>query len=132
MAKTSTSNAINAALIDSTCPMFHAMHRLSGRWKLLLLWYIHLGLNRFGLLRKRVPGLTTKMLAQQLKELEADGLITKEIFAEIPPRTQYAVAPEARELMPILMQLNGWGRHYLVPKQAESLAEPAQQKSPTG
>ena len=113
MRKPSSSNAQNEAVIRSTCPFFHAMHRLGGRWKLLILWYVHLGINRFGMLRKRIPGITAKMLSQQLRELEADGLVVKTIYAEMPPRTEYAVAESARELLPILQQLNGWGRRYL-------------------
>lgn len=113
MRKTTSSNALNEALIRSTCPFFHAMHRLGGRWKLLILWYVHLGLNRFGQLRKRIPGITPKMLSQQLRELEADGLVLKTVFAEVPPRTEYALAEAAHELLPILLQLNGWGKRYL-------------------
>lgn len=110
MRKTASTQAENEAFLHSICPMQLAMDQLSGKWKILLLWYIHLGLNRFGLVRKRLPMLTTKMLSQQLKELEADGLLTRTIFAEMPPRVEYAVTPKAEALIPILTQLNDWGK----------------------
>lgn len=99
--------------------MQQAMDQLSGRWKILLLWYIHLGLNRFGLIRKRLPKLTTKMLSQQLRELENDGLLTRTIYPEMPPRVEYAVTASAEALIPILQQLNEWGRAIPALKESE-------------
>lgn len=86
-----------------------AMDQLSGRWKILLLWYIHSGLNRFGLIKKRLANITTKMLSQQLKELEQNGLIIKTVYPETPPRTEYSLSEKGKSLLPILQELNAWG-----------------------
>jgi DNA-binding HxlR family transcriptional regulator len=109
MKETST-NAENAAFIKSSCPMSYAMSMLNGRWKILLLWYIYLGLNRFSLIKKQLPKLTTKMLSQQLKELERDGLLQKTIYPEMPPRVEYAITPKTESLIPVLTALNQWGK----------------------
>ena len=110
MRKEQSSNSINRREIKGICPMFQAMEQLNGRWKILLLWYIHLGLNRFGLIRKELPSLTSKMLSQQLKELEKDGLLIRKIYPEMPPRVEYSLTVKAKKLIPIFTQLNTWGK----------------------
>lgn len=110
MAKSTSTNAENKAYLKSVCPMQYTMEQLSGRWKILLLWYIHLGANRFGLLRKGLPKLTTKMLSQQLKELERDGFVTKKIFPVMPPHVEYSVTPRTKSLIPIFKKFNEWGK----------------------
>ncbi len=118
MRKATSTNAANRDYLVSTCPMQHVMEMLSGRWKILLLWYIHLGLNRFSLIRKRLPALTTKMLSQQLKELEKDGFLVKTIYAEMPPRVEYAITEKTKSLLPIFKKLNEWGREDMQAEQA--------------
>jgi DNA-binding HxlR family transcriptional regulator len=110
MPKANSTNAQNKAALTSACPMQHVMNQLSGRWKILLVWYIHLGLNRFGAIRKRLPGLSTKMLSQQLRELERDGFLHKKVFAEVPPHVEYYITEKAKGLIPIFEKLNDWGR----------------------
>ena len=63
----------------------------------------------FGKLKQTIPSITTKMLTQQLRELEASGLISRKIFTEIPPRVEYALTAKAKTLVPILTELNKWG-----------------------
>ena len=89
--------------------MQYALAQIGGRWKILLLWYIHLGANRFGLLKQRLPA-TGKMISQQLKELESSGLLTKTSYAELPPRIEYCLTEKAYGLLTVLEQLNEWGR----------------------
>ena len=89
--------------------MLYAMQRLSGRYKVALLWHISQGHHRFGLLRKELPSITTKMLSQQLRELEADGLVSRTIYPEMPPRVEYALRPEAESLLGVLEGLRAWG-----------------------
>ena len=111
MKKENSTNNQNDSLIKEKCPMMYAMEQINGRWKILLLWYINLGATRFGKLRQSIPNITTKMLSQQLKELERDGLITRTIFAEMPPRVEYALTEKTKHLTPILEQLNAWGKN---------------------
>jgi len=89
--------------------MLYGMQRLSGRYKVALLWHISQGLNRFGVLRKLLHPVTTKMLSQQLRELEADGLISRTIYPQMPPRVEYALLPEAESLLGVLEGLRTWG-----------------------
>ena len=109
MNKLASTNAENAAYLHAVCPMQAALAHLNGRWKILLLWYIARGANRYGLLKARIPA-TGKMLSQQLNELQASGLLTKTSHAEAPPRIEYALTDRARALVPVLEQLNAWGR----------------------
>ena len=109
MKKLSSTNALNLEEFRQTCPMLYGMQRLSGRYKVALLWHIGQGDNRFGRLRKLLPPVTPKMLSQQLRELEADGLVSRTIYPEMPPRVEYALRPEAEALLGVLEGLRTWG-----------------------
>lgn len=96
------------------CEMEVTLDLIGGKWKALLLW--HLGqqaVMRFGALSRLHPGLTQKMLTQQLRELEADGLVVRRVYAEVPPKVEYSLTPRAAELMPVLEAMIGWGRRYM-------------------
>jgi DNA-binding HxlR family transcriptional regulator len=109
MKKENSSNSQNSIYLKEKCPLLHTMEQINGRWKILLLWYISLGANRFGKLKQGIPTITTKMLSQQLRELEADELLTRTIFAEMPPRVEYALTEKSKRLFPILEKLYEWG-----------------------
>lgn len=109
MKKLTSSNSQNLAELLHTCPMLYGMQRLSGRYKVALLWHISQGHNRFGVLRKLLHPVTTKMLSQQLRELEADNLLSRTIYAEMPPRVEYALLPEAESLLGVFEGLRAWG-----------------------
>lgn len=109
MKKETSTNFQNLEMLRMSCPMLYGMQRLSGRYKVALLWHINQGPNRFGLLRKLLHPVTTKMLSQQLRELETDGLVSRTIYAEMPPRVEYALLPEATALLDVLEGLRYWG-----------------------
>lgn len=92
------------------CPVRYAMDKIGGKWKLIILHRINLGLNRFGIMQRAVPGISKQMLTTQLRELELDGLITRQIYAEIPPRVEYFMTEKGKTLIPILIQVEAWGR----------------------
>ncbi len=117
--KSTSTNAANEEYIRHTCPMQYALAQIAGRWKILLLWYIHLGANRFSLLKKRVPA-TGKMLSQQLKELESSGLLIKTSYADVPPRIEYALTDKAQALLPVLQALNVWGKQEMAKQDNET------------
>ena len=106
------------------CHMELTLDLIGGKWKSLLLWHIgQKGVMRFGELSRLHPRLTQKMLTQQLRELEADGLVLREAHAEMPPRVEYSLTERGRKLMPILEDLSVWAR---VIEQEKSLTlEPA-------
>ncbi|MCE6997898.1 helix-turn-helix transcriptional regulator [Saccharothrix sp. S26] len=92
------------------CGIDAAMDVVSGKWKVLILWELadH-GVRRFAQLRRGLPGVSEKMLVQQLRELEEDGLVHREVFAEVPPRVEYALTDEGRSLNEALAPLGAWG-----------------------
>src|ERR1700732_3063813 len=78
-----------------------ALTILTGKWKLEILWLLNERVHRFGELRRAIPGVTQHMLTAQLRELEGDGLITRKVFAEVPPRVDYAITQKATQLRPV-------------------------------
>src|ERR1700732_2049667 len=89
-----------------------ALSTITGKWKLEILWLLNQRVHRFGELRRAIPGITQHMLTTQLRELESDGLICREIFAEVPPRVEYTITPAARALKPVIDAVfTWWGNH---------------------
>jgi len=92
------------------CPLTTAINIIGGKWKVIILGYLSVSPRRFGELKKMVCGVTQKMLTQQLRELEDDGLIHREIFKEIPPKVEYSLTDFGKSLTPILHNLYAWGQ----------------------
>jgi DNA-binding HxlR family transcriptional regulator len=92
--------------------MRRAFSLLSGKWKLEIMWLLNARVYRFGELRKAIPGITQHMLTAQLRDLEADGLISRTVFAEVPPRVEYAMTRKARGLGPAMEALTAWWSEY--------------------
>ncbi|OWV91817.1 MarR family transcriptional regulator [Rhizobium sp. N122] len=92
--------------------MRRAFALLSGKWKLEVMWLLNQRVYRFGELRKAIPGITQHMLTAQLRELEADGLVSRTIFAEVPPRVEYEITQKARGLGPTMEALTAWWNEY--------------------
>ncbi|MGE3579263.1 MAG: winged helix-turn-helix transcriptional regulator [Vicinamibacterales bacterium] len=110
---------------DSQVNMHDEMRRafalLSGKWKLEILWLLNQRVYRFGELRRAIPRITQHMLTAQLRELESDGLIARTVFAEVPPRVEYAITQKARGLGPAMDALHAWWQTYgasVTPKRA--------------
>jgi DNA-binding HxlR family transcriptional regulator len=87
-----------------------AVRSIIGKWKVEILWVLLEGPLRFGQVRKALPGITQHMLTAQLRALEADRLVTRTSYAEIPPRVEYALTDYARALKPIFLALTEWAR----------------------
>lgn len=85
---------------------------IGGKWKALLLWQIHKAPARFGELKRLVPDISEKMLIQQLREMEADGVVHREIFPEVPPRVEYSITDFGVELDNALIPLAIWGQQH--------------------
>ena len=96
------------------CPVAATLNLIGGKYKALILWHLaDEGTLRFSGLRSRVPGATAKMLTQQLRELETDGLIHREVYPVVPPRVEYSLTETGRSLMPILAAMRDWGAAYM-------------------
>jgi DNA-binding HxlR family transcriptional regulator len=92
--------------------MRRAFALLSGKWKLEILWLLNQRVHRFGELRKGIPGITQHMLTAQLRELEADGLVSRTVFAQVPPRVDYEMTSKARGLGPTMEALTAWWKEH--------------------
>lgn len=92
--------------------MRRAFALLSGKWKLEIMWLLNQRIYRFNELRKAIPGITQHMLTAQLRELEADGLVSRTVFAEVPPRVEYEITAKARGLGPTMEALTAWWSEY--------------------
>lgn len=92
--------------------MRRAFSLLSGKWKLEIMWLLNQRIYRFGELRKAIPGVTQHMLTAQLRELEDDGLVARTVYAEVPPRVEYAITAKARGLGPTMEALTVWWQTY--------------------
>jgi len=92
------------------CALDITMDYIGGKWKTIVLWYLRGDKKRFGEIRKQIPQITEKMLSMQLKELERDGIVSRKVYAEVPPKVEYFLTPEGKTLLPILEELAKWGR----------------------
>ena len=106
--------------IQYQCSMELTLDLIGGKWKSLILW--HLGENtlRFSELKKTMPQITQKMLTQQLRDLEADGLVHRFIYTQIPPKVEYSLTEAGKSLLPILATLCQWGLNYATRVEASS------------
>lgn len=107
--KVSSTNFENERILEDKCPFIFAINMMGKRWKPAILWKLSQGVNRFGQLKREILPISEKMLAQHLRELERDQLITRTVYAEVPPRVEYQLTKLGRTLEPILAQLNDWG-----------------------
>lgn len=107
-------NTIKKIVFDEeSCPVTATMQVLGGKWKAILINAIyHTSPARFGELKRSVKGITQSMLTKQLRELEDDGLISRKIYAEIPPKVEYTLTEFGLSLSPIMQSLAEWGKQY--------------------
>lgn len=111
------------------CDVEATLSVIGGRWKPILVCHLLDGRKRFGELRRLTPNATERMITLQLRELEADGVISRHVFAEVPPRVEYEVTEYGRSLEPILEQMQSWGRAFKERKLAEEGAQESTQES---
>jgi len=94
---------------ENKCPVEVAVDVLSGKWKVLVLWYLQDHKRRFNELQRLLPGVSQKVLSEQLKELERDGIIKRRVYPEIPPKVEYELTNKGAKVKPILNSLFTWG-----------------------
>ncbi|MDR0425437.1 MAG: helix-turn-helix transcriptional regulator [Clostridiales Family XIII bacterium] len=95
------------------CPVDATLRLIGGKYKSLILWHLIDGTLRHGELHRLMPQATPKMLTQQLRELEVDRLISREVFPVVPPKVEYSLTPLGRSLKPILSAMYDWGAGYM-------------------
>jgi DNA-binding HxlR family transcriptional regulator len=106
-------SASHGSASDARCPVTAVVDLVGGKWKIPLLWHLQRGPLRYGALRRAIPGISEKMLGQQLRALADDGLVERTAYAEIPPRVEYALTKRGRALTPALNALAEWGLSHL-------------------
>ena len=115
------------------CPVDATLRLIGGKYKALILWHLIGGTMRHGELHKLIPQATSKMLTQQLRELEADHLLTRKVYPVVPPKVEYALTDLGRSLRPILLAMYDWGAGYMTDNDCEiscSMSRPVESMNP--
>lgn len=110
------------------CEKELTLHVIGGKWKMLILWHLGKeGTKRFNELKGLMPGITQRMLVNQLRELESDYIVHREVYPVVPPKVEYSLTDKGKSLMPILESMYSWGRDYktFIEKKLEDQNEPA-------
>ena len=94
------------------CPVEVPIAIVGGRWKTIILWYLLHEPRRNGELVRLMPRISQKVLTQQLRELEAEGLVARRVHDQVPPKVVYSMTPEGRKLEPVLQALCDWGIYW--------------------
>jgi len=123
MRKLTSTNAVNEASLIRNCGVAYALNLIGGRWKPTILYSLLQGTMRYNQLLKSISGVSERMLAAQLRDLEKDGLIKRTVFAEVPQRVEYELTALGMTAAPLLKHLSDWGN---------SLRELALVQSPSG
>jgi len=106
-----------ATFNDTTdCPITATLEVIGGRWKTIILYYLTFGTRRFGEIAARIPTISRKVLTEQLKELEKDGLIVRKQYNEIPPRVEYSLTELGQTLSGMFKEMEAWGREHVLTK----------------
>ena len=100
-------------LDNYSCPIEATLALIGGKYKTLILWHIKDTILRFNELKKLIPKATPKMLTQQLRELESDGLIIRVVYPVVPPKVEYSLSDFGKSIIPILDSMCDWGSDYL-------------------
>lgn len=91
------------------CPVSATLKVIGGKWKPLILYFVSVDVNRFGQLQRMMPGCSKRMMTTQLRELEADGIINRKVYAEVPPKVEYSLTAKGESLRPLFSMLSKWG-----------------------
>ncbi|WP_026471003.1 winged helix-turn-helix transcriptional regulator [Alkanindiges illinoisensis] len=102
------------------CPVEGVLEIIGGKWKGVILYHLLDETLRFNEIRRRLPGITQRMLTNQLRELEASGIVFRQVYAEVPPKVEYYLTSKGKTLAPIIRAMELWGRENLLP-QAEAV-----------
>jgi len=102
----------NEELEEANCPVTATVSIIGGKWKPPILSRLVEGTKRFGELQRLVPNITKKMLTQQLKELEKDGIIERKVYHQVPPKVEYSLSKHGESLKPVLKAMEVWGSEH--------------------
>jgi DNA-binding HxlR family transcriptional regulator len=106
----------------ASCPVEGTLRAIGGRWKVLILRELFDGTQRFNQLHRTLTGITQKMLTQQLRELEADGIVHREVYQQVPPKVEYSLTLKGQSLQPVLAAMHDWGEQHVLSYEPEAVA----------
>ena len=95
------------------CPVEATIEVIGGKWKPLILWWLHQKTYRFADLRRQIPGISEKMLIQHLRELEADGIVNRKVFSTVSPKVEYSLTDDGKSLKQALNAICDWGKKHM-------------------
>ena len=95
--------------VEISCPITATMNIIGGKWRSVILWYLRERPLRFGELHKLIPKCSLKIFNSDLKDLEKDGIVKREVFAEVPPKVEYSLTEYGKSLLPVIITLREWG-----------------------
>ncbi len=104
---------MNALHRSIECPVRTTLGVIGGKWKLLILWYLGSGKKRYSELQRLIGSITPKMLAQQLRELERDGVVSRHVYPVVPPKVEYELTSYGKTLEPMIRLLGDWGKRHI-------------------
>ena len=103
-----------AGAVGYHCPVEAALDVIGGEWEVVILFHLtHDGSHRFAVLRRKIPGVSERMLTQQLRELEDDGIVHREVYAEVPPKVECSLTEYGKSLRPITAVMCEWGKRHV-------------------
>jgi DNA-binding HxlR family transcriptional regulator len=115
-----------------TCPVVTTVNAIGGKWKPIILYHLTSGPKRFNELRRLIPDITQRMLTMQLRALEADGIVSRTVHAEVPPRVDYALTEKGWTLDPVFEAMIAWGERYGPKPAAKPRATPSPSRARSG
>ncbi len=98
--------------LNNLCPVAVTLKVIGGKWKPVILFYLNEKERRFSELGRNLQGITQKMLTKQLREMEADGLVKRKVYPEVPPKVEYSITAYGKTLKPILNSMCKWGKEH--------------------
>jgi len=117
-------NKVENKVENNPCPVTATITLIGGRWKPLILFNLSDHTRRFGEIAVRMPSISRKVLSEQLKELEVDGLIHREQFKEIPPRVEYSLTELGKSIRPLLIHMATWGQEMVLNARSINVESP--------
>ncbi|MBX7213846.1 MAG: helix-turn-helix transcriptional regulator [Thermoflexales bacterium] len=94
------------------CPVTATVSIIGGKWKPIILWLLYQRASRYGELKRQLPTITAKMLTQQLRDLERDGIVNRKVHEVVPPQVEYSLTERGHSLAPILLSMEKWGNQH--------------------
>ena len=97
----------------SSCPVTYCVSIIGGKWKPIILYLLSMGVSRFGIMLRGIEGISKQMLTKQLRELEAEEVIHRKVYPEVPPRVEYTLTEKGKSLLPVIAEMRKWGEPYV-------------------